>query len=79
MSTEINAPVTKAVVGLGAGAATSGMSMAQKVQSFFPTDATGWAAFAASCFAVGYTATIWGEWWWKKFWKPFLKRRGWVR
>lgn len=33
----------------------------------------------ASVLAVIYTGLLICEWWWKKFWRPFLERRGWVK
>lgn len=76
---EVQSPVIKSVAGLGSAAGSSAMSKMTESYTFLPTDLAGWMAVAASTLAVGYTATIWVEWWWKKFWKPWLKRRRWVK
>jgi hypothetical protein len=75
-SDSIQAPVAKAATALGTGAGASMLSMSQQAQSFLPTDLGGWLAAAASFVALGYTLTLWGEWWFKKVWKPLLVRWG---
>lgn len=77
--TSVAFPVAKAASGIGAGVGSSILSTAmQNPQSFFPTDYGGWAAAIASTAAAFYTLHLLGEWWWKKFWRGFFERRGWI-
>jgi hypothetical protein len=39
---------------------------------------TSWSDVAAILAAL-YTLTLMAEWWWKKFWKPFAIKRGWIK
>jgi hypothetical protein len=77
--TEIQAPVAKSAVALGSGAGASVVSKATETVSFFPTDFAGWMAVCASTAACLYTGHLLGEWYWKKVFRPFLKRKGWVK
>lgn len=77
--TEISAPVAKAATALGAGAGTSAVSMTQQAQSFLPHDLGGWLAAAASGMALFYSIHLLGEWYWKKVWRPFAERQGWLK
>lgn len=76
ITNQITAPVFKSITALGAGAGSSIAAIVAKSHTFLPHDAAGWMALIASTVAVGYTLTLWAEWWWKKFWRDFLKRRG---
>lgn len=79
-ATEVAFPAMKAASAIGAGAGTSILSTAMaNPTSFFPTDFGGWAAAIASTCACLYTLHLLGEWWWKKFWKGFFYRRGWIK
>lgn len=77
--TEIQAPVTKAVVSLGAGAGASAASQMVPDPSFWPHTATEWMAFIASAVACAYSLHLLWDFYWKKVWKPFCKRKGWLR
>lgn len=77
MTTEIQAPVFKAGMALGTGAVSSATSVMARADTFLPKDLAGWMAVAASGIACIYTGCLLAEWWWKKFWKPFLRKRGW--
>ena len=79
MNTEVQAPVMKSVTALGAGAGTTATTYTQQAQSFLPQDLAGWLAVGASLVALCYTLTLWLEWWWKKFWKPLLVSKGWIK
>jgi hypothetical protein len=37
---------------------------------------SGWSDFAAFA-AAFYSVLLIVEWWWKKFWRPLLERKGW--
>jgi hypothetical protein len=75
-NSEITAPVAKAAAALGAGAGASVVSVTQNAQSFMPTSLSDWMAVVASTVAVVYTLHLMGEWYWKKFWRPWLERNG---
>jgi hypothetical protein len=76
MQDQIAAPVAKAASAIGAGVGTSAMSITAGAQNFLPQDLAGWLAAAASGAALIYSLTLLGEWWWKRFWKPLLKKHG---
>lgn len=39
-------------------------------------DASAFMGFIASFFAAAYTICLMSEWWWKRFWRPFLEEQG---
>lgn len=79
-SYEITAPVTKAATALTAGVGTSAVSVATaNVGNFLPTDLNGWMALIASTVAVLYSLHLLGEWYWKKVWRPYAERKGWLK
>lgn len=69
----IQAPVAKASAAIFAAAG------ADVTSSFFPSTLSEWMATLASAFAAVYTLTLLMEWWWKKFWRPLLVKRGVVK
>jgi hypothetical protein len=76
----ITAPVGKAVASLAMGTGTSVMSkLTEQADAFLPKDANGWMALTASTVAVLYSFHLLGEWYWKKVWRPFAERRGWIK
>lgn len=79
MSAEISFPIRKACTALAAGVSTSALSMTQEVQSFLPTSLGEWLAAGASGVALIYSLHLMGEWYWKKFWRDVLERRGWIK
>ena len=74
----IQAPLAKASAALAAGVGAGAMSVGAQVQAFLPTDLAGWMGLAASAAAFVYSFTLLTEWWWKKVWKPLLRRVGWL-
>lgn len=75
---QIEAPVTKAAVSLGAGAGSSVGTQLVQAAGFWPSTAAEWMATIASAAACLYSLHLLWDFYWKKFWKPFLKKRGWV-
>lgn len=37
-----------------------------------------WPNIAAFAAAMVSLCVLW-DWWWKRFWRPFLERRGWIK
>lgn len=42
-------------------------------------DAASFAAALAGFMAAFYSVLLIGEWFWKKFWRPFFVARGWLK
>lgn len=73
-------PLMKAASAVGAGAGSSILSqVTSNSHSFLPQDYAGWAAAIASTAAALYTMHLLCDWWWKKFWRGYFIRRGWIR
>lgn len=76
----VHAPLTKVSVALGSsGGAVAVSSMVDASTSFFPTTLDGWLSVLASSLAVLYSLHLLADWYWRRFWKPFLKSRGWIK
>ena len=75
---EIQSPFLKASTAVAASGGTT-LANAGSFSSFWPTDIVGWMSLAASAVACLYSLTLWFEWWWKKFWVPLLRRKGWLK
>lgn len=71
---DVTAPVQKAVTGIAAAAGSGLAAVATAAESFWPTTAVGWLALCSAAVATGYTVTLWAEWWWKKVWRPLIRR-----
>jgi hypothetical protein len=83
---DIGMPVAKASSAIVAAAATKSDVAEQVVAVVMPPSsgpdlilvlALPWATIAQMAAAL-YTVLLMGEWFWKKLWRPFLERRGWV-
>lgn len=77
----VRAPVTKAAgawagAGLANAASAAGLTDARPLSFLDSIGIHTWAD-AASFLAAAYTASLIGEWAWKRFVRPFGERRGW--
>lgn len=84
---DISMPVAKASSAIVAAAATKSDVAEQVVAVVMPPSsdpalilmlALPWATIAQMAAAL-YTTLLMGEWFWKKLWRPFLERRGWLK
>ncbi len=68
----IASPVAKGITAVVTGGAAA---VADAASGFSISSWGEAAAFAAFCYSILLIA----EWWWKKFWRPFAERRGWIK
>lgn len=72
-------PMQKAATAVLASGSSVGVSSFDWASSFMPHSLSDWMACLASLLAALYSLCVLCEWWWKRFWKPLLKQRGWIR
>lgn len=86
-NTEINMPVAKAASAITAAVTATSDVPHQVVQAATATwSYNAWLAVnsipwgtLASIAATIYTLILIGEWFWKKLWRPFFERTGWIK
>lgn len=84
---DISMPLAKASSAITVAAAAKADVAEQVVQAATANASPGtWAAMnaipwgnIASMAAAAYTLLLITEWFWKKLWRPFLERRGWIK
>ena len=84
---DISMPIAKASSAIAAAVATKSDVAEQVVAVMVPPSsdpalilvlALPWATIAQMAAAL-YTMLLMGEWLWKKLWRPFCERRGWLK
>lgn len=83
MSEQITNPLMKASAAIGTSAGANIVAHAQSassvVQNFWPVTAAEWGAFISTGIAIIYTAHLLSDFYWKKFWRGYFERRGWIK
>lgn len=86
-NTEISMPIAKASSAIAAAAATKADTADQVIAAVLPVSdepvmililTLPWATIAQIAAAL-YTMLLISEWFWKKLWRPFFERRGWLQ
>lgn len=86
-NTDINMPVAKAASAITAAAVAKADVADQVVQAvttassydvWVAVNSIPWATVASIAAAL-YSVLLIAEWFWKKLWRPFLERRGWIK
>lgn len=86
-NTDISMPIAKASSAIAAAVATKSDVAEQVVAVMVPPSsdpalilvlALPWATIAQMVAAL-YTMLLMSEWFWKKLWRPFCERRGWIK
>lgn len=79
--TEIQMPVIKAATAIGTAAvakAEEAKSVTDHAMMAADLFTLSWSNIAAAL-AAAYTLSMLFEFWWKKFWRPFFERKGWIK
>lgn len=79
--TEVQMPLAKLATSVGTTAVVKAEDIKNaSEQAFFAADllTLSWSNIAAALAAI-YTLSMLFEFWWKKFWRPFAERRGWIK
>ena len=86
-NTDISMPIAKASSAIAAAVATKSDVAEKVVAVVLPPSsdpalilvlALPWATIAQMAAAL-YTMLLMAEWFWKKLWRPFCERRGWLK